>query len=116
MIEELLGGSILEFILLTVVMFGGVGLMMGQALAQTWRPQWYAIPYGVLLAAANRFLSFALFEGTLLSLTGLIIDAVVIAGIALFAYRATLARKMVAQYPWLYERSGLFTWRERGQA
>jgi hypothetical protein len=25
----------------------------------------------------------------------------------------TQARKMVKQYPWLYERSGLFSWRER---
>jgi len=34
-------------------------------------------------------------------------DAVVIAAISLLAYRITLARKMVSQYPWLYERAGL---------
>jgi hypothetical protein len=28
----------------------------------------------------------------------------------------TKARKMVCQYPWLYERSGLFSWRDRNPA
>jgi uncharacterized protein DUF6867 len=37
----------------------------------------------------------------------------VILAIALSAHRFTLARKMVAQYPWLYERSGLLNWREK---
>jgi len=29
------------------------------------------------------------------------------------AYRLTLARRMTVQYPWLYERTGIFTWRNR---
>jgi branched-chain amino acid transport system ATP-binding protein len=33
-------------------------------------------------------------------------------GIALLAYRITQAQKMVAQYPWLYQRTGLLSWRE----
>jgi hypothetical protein len=41
------------------------------------------------------------------------LDAVIIIVIALFAHRVTLARKMVQQYPWLYERSGLLSWRAR---
>ena len=30
--------------------------------------------------------------------------------IGTFAFRLTRARRMVRQYPWLYERTGLFTW------
>jgi hypothetical protein len=33
--------------------------------------------------------------------------------ILLAAYYLTRARKMVQQYPWLYERRGPFGWRER---
>jgi branched-chain amino acid transport system ATP-binding protein len=37
----------------------------------------------------------------------------VISAFALFSYRLTKARKMVSQYPWLYERSGLLNWRAK---
>jgi hypothetical protein len=49
-----------------------------------------------------------------LSVSHYLLDAVIIIVIALLAHRITLARKMVQQYPWLYERSGLLSWRARG--
>ena len=113
MIEDVLGGGLLEFVLLTVVLFGGFGFMMGQALAMTWRPAWQLVPYAVLLAAANRFLGFALFGGELLSPTGFLIDVLVVGAIALIAFRLTRVAKMLNQYPWLYQRAGLFGWRDR---
>jgi branched-chain amino acid transport system ATP-binding protein len=102
-----------EFLLVTVLVFGGGGFMMGQALADTWRPVWHSVPYGLMMTAANRFIDVSLFQGTWAGLQFWLGDAVVIIGLANFAYRITLARKMVSQYPWLYERSGLFSWRER---
>ena len=33
--------------------------------------------------------------------------------IGVFAYRLMLAHKMTSQYPWLYERTGLLSWRTR---
>ncbi|MBI3452183.1 MAG: hypothetical protein HY057_04995 [Rhodospirillales bacterium] len=111
--EELLGSTITEFILFTLVILGGAAAMTGQALAQTWREAWHAVPYGLLLAAANRFFSFALFGGQLLSLSGFIVDAIALIAIAVLAYRLTMVHKMVNQYPWLYERAGLFAWREK---
>src|SRR5579859_5940064 len=48
---------------LTVVMFGAGGFLMGQVVADTWRPWWHVLPYGALLAIANQFLGFALFGG-----------------------------------------------------
>jgi hypothetical protein len=66
-----------------------------------------------LLGLATRFLSFALFEGRLLHLPGYLIDVAVLTAMAFLAYRMTRVRKMVSQYPWLYERVGLFAWRDR---
>lgn len=101
------------FIGVTVVFMGGCAFMAGQALATTWRPAWQALPYALALGLADRFLGFALFGGTLLSLPGYVIDAGVLVLITLAAYRLTLARRMTAQYPWLYRRHGLFGWISR---
>lgn len=101
------------FVFLTVIIFGGAAFLMGQAIAETWRPAWQNIPYGLLLTVGDRFLDGALFGGDWLDIGQYVIDAAVIIAIALFAYRITLARKMVTQYPWLYEPSGLLTWRDR---
>lgn len=101
------------FILLTIIIFGGAAFMMGQAIAETWRPAWQNVPYGFLLAAFNRFLDGALFKGDWLDPWQYLLDAAVIIGIALFACRITLVRKMVTQYPWLYEPAGLLSWRDR---
>jgi branched-chain amino acid transport system ATP-binding protein len=111
--SEFLGGSIGDFIGVTLVLFGGAAFMTGQALAGTWRPMWQMVPYGFLLAAADRFFSFALFEGELLSPLGFVLDAIVIIVIGVFSYRLMLAHKMSSQYPWLYERAGLLNWRTR---
>ena len=110
--ESVLGTSPGVFLALTVIIMGGAGYMTGHALAVTWRPLWQVCLYCLLLGAADRFLTFALFQGPLLSLTGYIIDSAVITAIALLAYRLTRVRRMVSQYPWLYARSGPFSWRE----
>jgi hypothetical protein len=108
------GGDIAVFIGLTVILFGGAAFLMGQAIAETWRPVWQNVFYGLLLAAANRFLAGALFQRDWLSLTQYLLDSAVIVGLAMLAYRVTRARQMVTQYPWLYEKAGLMAWRDRG--
>ena len=113
-IADILGNDLGVFIGLTIVLFGGAACLSGQALAQTWRPIWQAVPYTLMLTIGSRFLSFALFDGELLSITGYLIDWVVLLLLALLAFRITQARRMVSQYPWLYERAGLFGWRARG--
>jgi hypothetical protein len=117
----------ISLVVLTIIMFGGGGFMMGQALADTWRPWWQIIPYGALLALGNNFLGFALFQGAFFvdslfsknakplseALLEYLFDLVVIVAFAALAYRLTQARKIPAQYPWLYERTGPFQWREK---
>jgi hypothetical protein len=116
MFQSLLGTSLGVFIGLTVVIIGGAAIMTGRALADGWKPAWQVVAACFGLALADRFLVYALFEGELLSLSGFIIDFLVITALALIAHRLTLVHKMVAQYPWRYERQSLWTYREKSGA
>jgi len=110
--ESLTGSSLGVFIGITLVFMGGCSFMTGQALASTWRPVWNAVPYALLLGLADRFLGYALFQDQLLSLTGYLLDVAVLMVISIAAYQATRASQMVSQYPWLYQRTGVFSWRD----
>lgn len=114
--QSILGTSVGVFLGITVGLMGFAAFMTGQALANTWKPTWHAVVYAILLGFADRFLTFALFEGELLSLSGYLVDTAVLVAIILLAFRITQVRKMVSQYPWLYERVGLFGWRQKGPA
>jgi hypothetical protein len=115
--QSLLGTSLGVFIGLTVFIIGGTAIMTGRALADGWKSPWHVVLACFGLALADRFLVYALFGGKLLSLSGFVIDLAVITAMALVAYRLTVVHKMVAQYPWRYERESLWTYREKpGQA
>lgn len=101
------------FLLLQVVLGGGAAWMTGRAVARTWRPAWTLVVYIVLLTFAVRFLDFALFGGTLLSAHYFVVDFVILLAIGLLGMRVTRAGQMVKQYPWLYERAGPISWRDR---
>ncbi len=102
-----------SFILLTVLLGGGAAWRTGQAVAKNWGPLWPVIAYTALIAAGIRFLHYALFGGTLLSVPSYLIDFAVLAVIALFAHRISRARYMVEQYGWMFERAGPLSWRDR---
>ena len=111
--ESLVGTSVPVFLGVTVVLFGGAAWMTGRALALNWKPLWQVVPYGLLLAIGARFLSYALFQGRLLSLSGYCIAGMVLLLVLLLAYRLHHVGQIVRQYPWLYERHGLLAWREK---
>ena len=108
-----LGNSLAVYLGLTVALMGFTAYMAGQATAQTWKPAWHALVYAALLGCADRFLAYALFKGSLLSLPAYLVDTATLAAIGLLAWRLGRARKMVSQYPWLYERAGPFAWRDK---
>jgi hypothetical protein len=105
--------SFFLFALVTVVMGGWAAWMTGRAMALSWKPYWQLLLYLLILAGAVRFIHYALFEGTLLTLHYYLVDAVVLLCIGSLGFRYYRARQMANQYRWLYERTGLFTWRER---
>lgn len=108
-----LGVSPGVFLGLTVLLFGLAAFRTGEAIAQIWGPAWQTALAAFGLTLADRFLSAALFDSPPLSVGALAMAWVYLTAVTLFAWRATLARKMVRQYPWLYEPAGLLGWRSR---
>lgn len=108
-----LGTSLPVFLGLTVVLFGWGAWRTGVGLAATWRPAWHLLPYTLLLAAANRFFDWSLFNGALLSLAAYGAAVSVLLALGLISYRLTQVHKMTTQYPWLYRVAGPFAWRKR---
>ena len=113
MIDLLSGVSWPVFLGLTVVLFGGCAFMTGQSVATAWKPVWLVLLYAALLGTGDRFLTWGLFQGALWSLPGYLGHTALLMAIGVTAHRLTLARRVCAQYPWLYARSGPFGWRER---
>ncbi len=68
---------------------------------------------GLLLGVANRLFHYFFIKDDPINLLSYVLQTAVLIGIALLAYRITLAQKMVAQYPWLYQRTGLLSWQKK---
>ena len=112
--EAWIGTSLPVFIAITVVIIGFCAFMAGQGVANAWGGIGEVAVYCIMLGGASRFLIYGLFDGELFSLSGYVIDVVVLFLIAGFAHRFNRARRFVRQYPWLYERVGLFGYRRHG--
>jgi hypothetical protein len=108
--------NIIDFLLVTVFLGGGAAYLVGRAMASTWAPILLLVVYTALLTAAVRFIHYALFHGTLLSLHYFAVDVVILGILAALGYRITRAGQMTTQYGWLYRRSGPLTWRRRPPA
>ncbi len=105
--------SFLQVLLVTGVIGGGAAWLAGRAIAITWRPYGHVIAYMILLGGAVRFTHYALFEATLLSLPSYVVDTAYLILVGSASWRITRVNQMVGQYPWLYERNGLWAWRPR---
>jgi hypothetical protein len=101
------------FILVTIILGGGAAVLAGRAIATTWRPWWQIVAYMLMLGAAARFIHFALFGGTLLTLHYYVVDTAVCLMSGLIGFRAARAAQMVNQYRWINERNGWLRWRRR---
>lgn len=101
------------FLLVTFVLGGGAAALAGRAVALTWRPWWQVVVYMLMLGAAVRFIHFALFEGTLLSVHYYTVDSLVCMVFGFAGFQAARARRMVAQYPWINEPDGALRWRRK---
>ena len=105
--------SVWLFLLVTVLFGGWLAWMTGRAIALTWRPQAALLAGLLALGLVVRFIHFALFEGTLLSLRYYLVDLVFLLAIGFLAHRHTRAGQMTRQYRWLYERTGPLSFRRR---
>ena len=105
--------SLFVFLFVTLILGGAGAWMTGRACALTWRRYVPLVTYLVILSFGVRFIHFALFGGTLLSVHYWLVDLVVLLVIGIVAYRYTLSNQMVSQYYWLYEKSGPLSWRDK---
>ncbi|HMN87210.1 MAG TPA: hypothetical protein PKA74_14630 [Bauldia sp.] len=105
--------SLGDFLLVTVFLGGGAAYLTGRAVAITWRPVFKLVVYVLLLTAAVRFVHYALFGGTLLSLQYYLFDLAILLCFAGLGFQLTRARQMTGQYSWLYTRAGGLSWRDR---
>ncbi|MEO3389081.1 DUF6867 family protein [Mesorhizobium sp. CAU 1741] len=95
-----------EFLFVTVMLAGGAAYLTGRAIANSWLGTKHVVAYMVLLAAATRFIHFALFQGTLLSVHYYLVDLIVLIVIATLGFRMTRAKQMSRQYRFLTAGSG----------
>ena len=96
------------FVLVTIVMGGGAAWLAGRAIASTWRPWWHvALLHADPRRWRVRFIHFALFEGTLLSLQFYAVDTIVCLIFGFLGFRATRVGQMTTQYGWINDRAGL---------
>ncbi len=102
--------SFLTFALITIVMGGWTAWRTGRATAESWGKVSTLVIYVLLLGVAIRFIHFALFDGTLLSLHYYIADTVFLAAFAWAGWRYTRTRQMTTQYYWLYRKTSPFSW------
>jgi hypothetical protein len=101
------------FLLVTVVLGGGAAWLAGRAVAATWRPWWQVVFYSLLLGGAVRFIHFALFDGTLLSLHYYAVDCAVCLASGFLGFRTARASQMVSQYRWINAADSPLGWRRR---
>jgi hypothetical protein len=101
------------FFFLTCVFGAGAAFLVGRAQAQKWRPIGATLFYMLLLGVAVRFCHYALFNETLVSPYYFAVDTLVLVACALIGYRMRRAEQMTTQYSWIYERTGLLSWRQK---
>jgi hypothetical protein len=106
-------GALGAFIFFTIILGILGGIATGRAFASTWK-SWVTMPLALLaLAAAVRFLHFALAGEDLSSLQYYIVSLVFVVLGGLYGYRSKRREQMCRQYPWLFAKSGPLNWSHR---
>ena len=115
-LEFVFEGSFGVFLLVTIAMGGGAAWMSGRANAATWRPWWNIVAYMLILGAAVRFIHYALFDATLVTLSHYLVDTAFCLLFGFLGFRVKRASQMATQYGFLNARTGLLSWARRPAA
>ncbi len=105
--------SFAVFILVTGLIGGWAAWMTGRSIALSWRSFPLVIAYLLPLAAAVRFIHFALFSSTLLSIHLYIVDYIILLAVAFISFRYYKTQLMVRQYYWIIDKSSPIRWKEQ---
>ena len=106
-------GALGAFVFFTVVLGGLGGIATGRAFATSWKAL-ATLPFALLaMAAAVRFLCYALAGEDLLSPQYYAVSLFFVALGATYGFRAKRTEQMCRQYPWLFGRAGPVNWTHR---
>lgn len=108
-------GALAAFIFFTIVLGGLGGIATGRAFAGTWRSVAVMPLALVVMAAAVRFLHYALAGEELLSPQYFIVSLIFVAAGGAYGFRSCRTEQMTRQYPWIFARSGPLNWSDRGE-
>jgi hypothetical protein len=111
----LIGSSAIVFVVMSLLAVG-LAWLTGVNLGAQWRPLRLVFIYCALLTFGHRFLLFALRDAALLSPLAFLLEFTLFAGVGGAAFYLSRQMRLVQQYPWLYERRGLFRATERKSA
>jgi len=103
--------SVYIFILVTLIMGGATGFSTGKAIALTWRPGLHLVVSALGLGFGVRFIHFALFGASFLTLQYYTIDTLLVLLAGFAGFRLTRVRQMTTRYRWLYRATGPFGWK-----
>ncbi len=106
-------GALGAFIFFTILLGGLGGIATGRAIAGTWRSIW-VLPLALLvMAAAVRFLHYALAGEDLSSPQYYVVSLIFVVVGAAYGFRAKRTEQMCRQYPWLFAKTGPVGWSNR---
>ena len=106
-------GALGAFIFFTIALGTLGGIATGRAFAGTWKPL-ATLPFALLLlAAAVRFLHYALAGEDLSSQQFYVVSLVFVVIGAAYGFRSKRTEQMCRQYPWLFAKSGPVNWSHR---
>lgn len=101
------------FLIFSLLILGFICILTGKNTAENWKNPWMFFIYAPLIGCTDRFFVYALFNGILLDLYTYMVHTCMYLIIMTSSYRLMLVHKMVKQYPWIYEKSYFFFWREK---
>jgi hypothetical protein len=108
------GAYMAQFLVVTCLLGGWTAWMAGRGCARIWGSPLRLFLYLLVLGAAIRFINYALFEDTLLSLQYYAVDTFVLMVLGFLGYQYTRTNQMVTQYNWLYAKTSPLSWKTLG--
>ena len=106
-------GALGAFVFFTVILGALGGIATGRAFAASWKSV-VTMPLALLaMAAAVRFLHYALAGEDLSSLQYFLVSLVFVGLGGFYGFRSKRTEQMCRQYPWLFAKAGPVAWSHR---
>ncbi len=109
--SAIMGEEPVTFVVITGLMML-CAVLSGQNMAKNWRSMGKVVFFGIIIIVGHRFLLTTLRNAEFLNIFGILMSSLLIMSTSILTFMRDRAQKMVNQYPWELEKSGLFGWRK----